>query len=179
MSIDTLYQDMRAGDTAAERQLFKKLSESFRLFAQHRLGDERDAEEVVQEALMTIAQKHQSTVFETSFKSWAYRVLENKILDCYRARQYRMRRFIPLIDHDSRDPRPACDVDLRRRLIACLKEVAGVNTRFARVLSLHYQGYTTGDICARLALSRNGVYVLLSRARSMLKSCLEEGEIHQ
>lgn len=179
MSINELYAAVRAGDAAAERELFKRLSESFRLFAQHRVGDERDVEEVVQEALMTITRKHRSVDFETSFMAWAYRILDNKILECYRARERRRRRFTPMADHDVQVSSKDFDLDLKRLLLQCLKKVGAINRRFTRVLGLHYQGYTTDDICEQLGLSRNGVYILLSRARSMLKTCLEEGGIRQ
>jgi len=178
-SIDTLYNRVRSGSVDAERELFERLSESFRLFAQHRLGDEHDAEETVQEALMTIAQKHRTTEFETSFKAWAYRILENKILDCRRARQNRRRRFAAMTGQESLGSRSDTVPALKRRLLECLQKLAGINSRFARVLSLHYQGYTTDEICERLAISRNGVYILLSRARTMLKLCLEKSGLRQ
>lgn len=179
MSIDSLYRDMCAGNAAAERELFERLSESFRLFAQHKLGDTRDAEEAVQEALMTIVQKHSSTEIDTSFKAWAYRILRNKILDCYRAGKHRRNRFAPMSGQESVDSRSDSDPGLKQRLLDCLRKIAVINVRFTRVLSLHYQGYTTDEVCERLTLSRNGVYILLSRARTMLKFCLEEGNVQR
>jgi DNA-directed RNA polymerase specialized sigma24 family protein len=44
---------------------------------------------------------------------------------------------------------------------------------------MRYQGYNTEEICEKMGLSRNGIYILLSRARKMLENCLKTGEIKQ
>jgi DNA-directed RNA polymerase specialized sigma24 family protein len=54
----------------------------------------------------------------------------------------------------------------------CFRKICRSNNRHARVLNLHYQGFTTVEICRRLDISENNLYVLLSRARRALELCL-------
>jgi DNA-directed RNA polymerase specialized sigma24 family protein len=46
--------------------------------------------------------------------------------------------------------------------------------RHARILVMKYQGYRTAEICERMSITPNNLYVTLSRARAMLKACLEK-----
>ncbi len=69
------------------------------------------------------------------------------------------------------------DPEVRRRLLSCLEKVAGANLRYAEVLRLTYEGYDTESICRNLKIKPNNLYVILSRARMMLKKCLKKGTI--
>ncbi|MCP4703685.1 MAG: hypothetical protein GY865_03665, partial [candidate division Zixibacteria bacterium] len=51
------------------------------------------------------------------------------------------------------------------------------NRRHARILNLHFLGYTTEEICSRLEITKTNMYSLLSRARSMLELCLNKGSL--
>jgi len=63
-------------------------------------------------------------------------------------------------------------------LVECLRELIRGFPRYARVLNLVQQGYGTEEICERMTISRNNLYVLLSRGRKVLKDCIsyEEGQ---
>jgi RNA polymerase sigma factor (sigma-70 family) len=136
-----------------------------------------DAEEVVQNSLMVVARKYRGINFETSFAAWAHKVLSNEILKYYRAKSYRQDMFMSSIEGNdtaaSWDPNP----EIKRRLLDCMKKLCETNSRYARTLNLKYQGYGAEDICRKLKMTANHFYVALSRARSMLKHCLEKGEI--
>ncbi|MDH4034538.1 MAG: hypothetical protein OEV80_12145, partial [candidate division Zixibacteria bacterium] len=69
------------------------------------------------------------------------------------------------------------DPALKRRLLDCLKKIRSTNLRYARILNLQYQGFDTEDVCRRLAVTRSNLYSLLSRARTVLELCLEEGGV--
>jgi RNA polymerase sigma-70 factor (ECF subfamily) len=177
LNINELHSETRGGGQAAEERLFKGLSESFRLFVQHRIWNEQDSEEIVQDSLATIAAKYRVIEFDISFAAWAYKVLENKILHYYRTKRSRESRFSQTGEILDRAVSPKTNPDLKRRLLDCLRKISGVNRRHARILNLRYQGFSTDEICGRLDVTRNNVYILLSRARSMLKQCLEKGEV--
>ena len=151
------------------------MRESFGLFVQQKVSDEQDAEELVQEALLAIAERLDSIEIEVSFCAWCYRILENKLLNYYRSKRYRQERSAPSAEVESAAGTAELDPDIKRRLLECLRKVFEENPRRARVLNLHYQGFGVEDICRRLNLTRNGVYILLSRGRQLLKSCLEKG----
>ncbi len=179
MNINEFYNIAREGDRAAESSLFRQLTVSFRLFAQQRIWNDQDAEEVVQEAVLTISERYRDITFETSFSAWAYRVLNHKILD-YIKRKGRRQKLIEQVRQETDTEltwQP--DPDLRARLIECFQKMNGSNPRHARILNLHYQGFTTGEICSRLKLTDNYFYVMLSRARTALEVCLEEEDTKQ
>ncbi len=177
MNINELHSIVRQGDLSGEEQLFQRLSESFRLFVQQRIWNEQDREEIVQDAILTVSEKYKVTDFTTSFAAWAYRVLENKLLYYYRTKKTRQSRFIRMADERDTIADRTTDPDLKRRLLVCLKKIGTANSRHARVLNFRYLGYETEEICERLKITRNNLYILLSRARSILKLCLEKGDV--
>lgn len=160
------------GDKSAEQDLMRHLSVSFRLFAQHRVWNDQDAEEVVQDALVTILSKYRGIEFETSFAGWAYQVLNHKILDYVKKKQTRKKLDEQVAADTAAAPQRSADPGLRQRLIDCFRKLGRSNVRHARILNLHRQGYGTGEICRKLGLTENNFYVLLMRARRALEICL-------
>jgi RNA polymerase sigma factor (sigma-70 family) len=152
------------------------LSARFRLFLRQRLKERSDIEEVAQEALKTIFEKYRQIDFQTSFLGWAYKVLNNKLLTISSTRGRHKKKLEQLSEQQSlrqtREPRS----DLEAKLLDCLRMVNKANPRHARVLNLHYQGYSADEICSRLGLTRTNLYTVLSRARTMLWACLEKRE---
>ena len=177
MNINELQTLARHGDQSAGEQLFSLLAARFRLFARLRVKDRADAEDVVQDALKTILEKHSQVDFETSFQAWAYQVLNNKLMTYSATRSRRENILSDLNERQSLPTVSSPDRDLERRLLDCLKKLHQVNHRHARILNLHHQGYSVGEICDRLGLTRTNFYTLLSRARTMLETCLEKGGI--
>ncbi len=177
--ISTIYREILAGEPAAEARLFRFLDVSFRMFVRHRIVNAQDREEVVQDALATIAAKYMSVQIETSFAGWAHKVLSNKILDYYKSKRVRAERQVAIEVAETFPGSPAVRPELKKRLLACLRKLHGVNCLHARVLNLHYQGYTTEEICSKLSISSGNLYVMLSRARTLLQLCLEKGDVEQ
>jgi RNA polymerase sigma-70 factor (ECF subfamily) len=177
VNINELHERARHGTRSAEEALFEGLTVSFRLFAQHRIGNREDAEEVVQEALVTISTKYRQVAIETSFAAWAYRILVNKILDHLKGKKARGQAMARFSESRREQRSVTSDPTFKRRLLDCLKKVNEANRRHARILNLHYQGYSTQEICERLGITQNHFYVTLSRARSMLQACLDRGEV--
>lgn len=156
--------------------MYGQLSVSFRLFVQHRIWIEEDREEIVQDALVTIMQKYKSLTIETSFSAWAYMVLKNKMLDYFKTRKLHAAK---MDQYQRENPGGVWEPDpeLQAKLKDCFTRIHRLHDRHARVLNLHYQGYTTDEICSRMNISQSNLYVILSRARKMLELCLREGDI--
>jgi len=179
LTINALYDIAREGTQSEEEELFKVLSARFRLFARQRIWDALDSEEIVQDALMTICKEYKEIDFTTSFSAWAYKVLDNRILGYIQTKKRREGKVSLVSEADNL---PAAEKDnpkqeLKRKIVRCMRKVADTNQRYARVLNLHYQGFSTEEICDKMHLTRNNLYSVLSRARSMLEYCLERGEI--
>lgn len=172
MDIDSLYQEARTGDKVAENELFSVLAVRFGLLANHRIWNDQDARDVVQNALTVVAQEYRSVEIAVSFAAWAYKVLDNRILTYLKARGQR----VTVYDDDppsSFEPEPL----LRIRLLDCVQKVRRANLRYGQAVLLHVQGFDTNEICARLNVTSQNFYMILSRARTMLRRCLETGEI--
>jgi len=177
VNIDHLYENLCHGDKTAEGELFRHLTERFRLFAELKVRDKMDAEEVVQNAVMVIARKYRAIEFETSFAAWAHKVLSNEILKYYRTKAYHDDLFMRVELESSPSALWNPDPDFKRRLLECIRKLCDANIRYARTLNLKYQGFDIDDICRKLKVTTENLYVILSRARSLLKLCLEKGDI--
>jgi RNA polymerase sigma factor (sigma-70 family) len=177
MDINSLYNQARSGDEEAAEQLFEKLTARFRFFATQSVGTASDAEELVQDALLVILRKYRQIEIQTSFVAWAQAVLEREILAYHRKKNTRARRFHEFIQQTDATAAENSDPIFQRVLLKCLDQVAKRSRNYARILNLHYQGYTTGEVSQRVGVTKNHSYVLLSRARSLLEACLEKGGV--
>jgi RNA polymerase sigma factor (sigma-70 family) len=137
-----------------------------------------DAQEVVQECLLIIRKEYREITFNTSFSAWAYKVLDNQIM-AYIKTQKRRAKNVQSMKEFNGYPSQQKDInpDLKIRLQGCLRKIYNNNMRYARVLNLHYQGFSTEEICRKLTITATNLYATLSRARSLLEYCLEKGDI--
>jgi RNA polymerase sigma factor (sigma-70 family) len=177
VDINQLHMNARHGDPALKERLFSELSVRFRTFALLRIWNEQDAEEIVQDALMAVANEYNDLKVHTSFSAWAYAVLNNRMLNYFKNKKRAVYQSAALLGEgecELTSPHP--DHQLRIKLIDCFKKIRQSNLRYARVVALHYQGYTVNEICRRLEVKRDNLYMILSRARAMLKACLDGGK---
>jgi len=176
VDIDSLYRKALEGDGCSETELFRRLTVSFSVILQHKVWNPGDREEVLQNAMLTVAQKYRITTIESSFAGWACSVLNNKVMDYVKHKKVRSGTVSGDAMLEGQAAPEEFDFVLKTKLLGCLKKVGAANARFARILNLHYQGFTTEEICGRLEIKRNHFYVILSRARSMLAECLAKGD---
>lgn len=177
MNIDALYVQACQGDPTAEKELYQKLSAKFRLFAQRKVWNDDDAEEIVQEALVTVFESYRDIEIESSFAGWAHTVLQFKILSYIKSRIRQAGRNVPLDNPGVYEGTWEPDPDLKLRLEDCFRQVAKANMRYARILNLLHQGFKMAEISDKLDTNSPQIYVVLHRARSMLKGCLEKGKV--
>jgi len=177
LEINTLYKNVLNGDKNSENILFKELYVRFSLFAFQRIRNEGDIEEIVQDTMLTIINNYREINFETSFSAWAYNVLINKIRN-YNRKKRAVRKYIREdLDNTEKHMDWGADPIFVPKLLDCLRQILVINKRYARVLNLKFQGYDTDFICKKLNISINNLYVIISRARSLLQECLDRGEI--
>jgi RNA polymerase sigma factor (sigma-70 family) len=176
LNLDSLQKAAKAGDEQAEKNLLAILSERFLLFANHKIWNDEDSREIVQEALLTVLGTYKTIEIHTSFAAWAQRVLENRILSYYRTKKVRGKYDGGDIEDHPEPTAVEVEPELKKRLLVCLEKVGKISRHYARVLNLHYQGFSTGEICDRLEITDNNCYVILSRSRNLLKTCLEKRE---
>jgi RNA polymerase sigma factor (sigma-70 family) len=176
LDLNEIYRQARDGDKAAEEQLCKQLLVSFRVIVQRRVWDRMDGEDVVQQALVTILDKYQTAEITSSFAAWAHTVLKNKIMDYFKMKQLRDLKMEKFVGWQETFVVPAPEPGLKLRIKDCLARINRSHKQYARILNLHFQGYSTEEICGALGITRNNFYVSLSRARTMLEVCLNQKE---
>lgn len=177
MIVQHLLVRARNGDKFAEEEMLEYLRARFNYLAKQRI-EGGDAEDVAQDACITVLEKYKEVLPEIEFEAWAYQVLRNKIGNYFRKRDVRRRamRDTGLSEQVPEVMSAEPDADLWYRLRICLRKLILAYPRYARVLNLIHQGYTTDEISARLRISRNNLYTILSRGRAMLSDCIFNGE---
>ncbi len=164
------------GDPSAEAELFRLMAVMFQMFIRRKGIGTEDTEDIVQNALAKIAQSYRKGKAKANFAAWAQTVIKNELVDFYRARASRRR----MVDESTvvfdlppvEQPKP----ELRNKLRSCLRKLHESNPLHARILNLHYQGYTSSEVCEKLQLTPNRRRVALCRARAMLRACLNQEE---
>jgi RNA polymerase sigma factor (sigma-70 family) len=176
-SVNELYELAASGDKQAEARLFAALTDRFRLFAHLRVWNRDEVDDLVQAALAVVAEEYRSVNIETSFAAWAHKVMQNRLLGYIQKQRREKGRMASGDTNNCRQASWTPDPTLRMKLLACLKKVGLANRRYARILNLHHIGFSRDEVCERLGVTRDQSYLIMSRARSMLKKCLDKGVI--
>ncbi len=176
MDIDTLYKFALSGDTAAKNKLFDHLTKAFSLLAEHKVQDVNDAQDLVQEVLIIIAEKYQHVEIQTNYSAWAYGVFENRLKRYYRDKKRKKRLNKEYLDMNTQSSIKPINYELRHRIIKCLRKLNQTNSRYTEVLNLHHRGYNTKEISKEMGITKKAVYNIMFRARSLLKICINEGK---
>ena len=124
-NLDDLLGQALKGDKSAEKQIYEFLFIRFTAIAKRRIMEEQDAEDLAQEACVTVFQKYKHENFTKGFMAWAYGVLRMKIGNYLQKRQVRENTFAAdfQTDRDSRLSSPAEDYELRLSLVDCMKRI--------------------------------------------------------
>src|SRR5712692_1318871 len=156
-SDETAVARARAGDTDAFRVLVERHSRTLFCLAFRMTGNEQDAEDVVQEALLRVYRKIEKFDERASFRTWLYRIAVNCSLDVVRARKRRSEFSGPADPRvEVEDPmqsfpapgptpdRVAMSEQARSRIAEAMGELSAAE-RTAFVLR-HYEGMCIDDI---------------------------------
>ena len=176
-TIDELYNLVVSGDKKAEAELFSALADKFRLFAHRRVWNSKEAEDLVQNALIVVTEEYRQVQIETSFSAWAHKIMENRLLGYIQKRRREKGRnaseesFAYLAGSWVPDP------TVKMKLLNCLKKIGSANRRYARILNLHQIGFSRKEVCQRIGMHLQQSYMVMSRARAMLRDCLDKGDI--
>ena len=176
-NINDLFILALKGCKEAEKNLFLNLSVRFRVITRLRISNGDDVEDVIQDVLTVVSLKYKDLAEDINFIAWAHQVLKFQVLKYYKktgSNHRKNRNYADeAISSSNWEPNPL----LRDNLLKCLRKINKKNRLYARILNLHSQGFTTGEICTKLRIKANYCYVILLRARSMIEHCLERGEV--
>lgn len=183
-------------DTASLTGLRKDLLR----FATLQLRDRDTAEDVVQETLTAALAASERFSQRASFKTWAFSILRNKIIDVMRDGWNKRRLDLPVSEENDSDfdglfnvhshwqaaerPSDWGDPDMTfenqqfwQVFEACMNNLPEAS---ARVFSMReFLGLETDEICKELHISTSNCWVILHRARMTLRICLEKNWFHR
>jgi len=161
-------------------------------YAISRISDHAQAEDLIQETLIIALDKIGQFKGQSSEKTWLTGILKYRILDYYRHRS-RMWKFPISGDDPDRDwfdedghwnrthqeagmewePDPSCHLDRKEfmeTLHVCISQLPEKTAAAFVQRELEYQ--ETLDILDNLKISESNLWVLLHRARNLLKHCI-------
>ncbi len=148
-------------------------------------GDIRQlAEDITQDAIVSIQNNLDSFRYESKFTTWAYRFVINRAISELRRVHYRTRsleqlppqdegELISLSGRSALDPRQEVE---RRNMIQLLNEIIDTElTDLQRqaVYAVYIQGQAMEYVAQQLGTNRNAIYKLLHDARKKLKAHLQ------
>ena len=160
-------------------------------YAAMELRNREVAEDCVQEALLAALSAPASFEGRSNLRTWLTGILKHKIVDAIR-RQSRERpvegpeedltdldALFNETGHWADRPQPWDDPDgalHQKQFLAALETcLAGLPARTAQVFMLReHLGLETAEICKELGLTSTNCWVLLYRARMLLRECLEK-----
>jgi RNA polymerase sigma-70 factor (ECF subfamily) len=159
-------------------------------YAMLRLRDRSTAEDLVQETFLAALKDFGSFSGKSSESTWLVGILKHKIVDHFR----RQAREAPLGDNDLREhPDPSsfdgsghwtsgptdwgnpADLYREKKFLDQLTEcLSGLSPNLANAFTLReIEGADTGEICKVLNVTETNLWVILHRARLLLRRCLE------
>jgi len=160
-------------------------------YAMLRLRDRSTAEDLVQETFLAALKDFGSFTGKSSESTWLVGILKHKIIDHFRHQA----REAPLGENDLREhPDPSSfdgsghwtsgpadwggnPADLYREkkfLDQLAKCLSGLSPNHANAFTLReIEGADTGEICKVLNVTETNLWVILHRARMLLRRCLE------
>lgn len=177
-TFDELAEEAISGDMEAENRLFTLLHASFLRLAKRRIGNEDDAKDIVQQALMTALEKCKGAELVKGFLPWANQILYFKIGNYRKA--IKSRRTTGLNDQNWRlRDRVATQPDVMvagRELDEILKKaISKMGGNCKRVLSSLLLGHTREELQQQFGgIPMGTIDSLIHRCRKRLKEILKK-----
>ncbi len=188
--------DWFTSETLADPAFIEELRVVMLRFATQQLGDEQQAEDAVQEALIGALRNARSFKRESALKTWVFAILKHKIIDIMRSQKRWQSPDSHAMDPDgderhdhlfdtrgawAQEERPGHwahpmtkihDEHFWRVFEICLDDLPAMQSRaFMMREFLELDG---SEICASLEITTSNFHVLLYRARLRLRKCLEK-----
>jgi RNA polymerase sigma-70 factor (ECF subfamily) len=181
---DQLVAGFQEGDQAAFELLFERYHRRIYTLAYRILGNEQEAEDIVQETFLKAFRTLAHFRGDSSFETWLIAIAVNASRDRMRRRKIRraisldglaplaLRRLLKRVHAEADDPAAATGRRERRR--ALWEAVAQLDMRLRLPILLRYgEGLSCSEIAEVLDLSLSTVYTQLSDGRKLLRRTLE------
>lgn len=148
------------------------LQPAMQRMAEHLLGNEDDAADVVQDCFVTLWNEREKLRRVVNREAWCITLVKRRCVDLLRKRK-------PTVEIDERTMAVAEEQshDDDERLRLAMELIERLPERQAEAVRLkHFDAADTLYIAAKLHVSEGNVYTLLSRAYSSLKQMIQQYE---
>lgn len=185
---EKLVEALRHGESSAAERLVATYQDRACRLAIRIAANTQDAEEIVQDAFLTVIQKIHTFRGESAFGSWLYRIIANgayrKLSRCQgRCREIALDDVLPVFDKDGWHASPVADwsavvddpalrVDLRLAMSSAI-DALPAHYRAALVLR-DVEGWTCAEIAGTLRINVGNVKARVHRARLFIRQRLSE-----
>ncbi|WP_422743530.1 RNA polymerase sigma factor SigM [Mycobacterium sp. WMMD1722] len=159
-----------AGERYAFDELYRRHRAQLARLAQTMTRHPEDAEEAVQEAMLSAHRCAATFRYDCAVGSWLYRIVVNACLD--RMRRAKTQPTTPLLDRDHPAGDPTGHVDASLAVRQALMRLP-VEQR-AAVVAVDMQGYTVAETAALLGIAEGTVKSRCSRGRAKLAVALSD-----
>jgi len=168
----------RQGDEEAFAALVQQHSQRIFQLAFRMMGNEQDAEDVVQESLLRAYRQLGRFQARSDFGTWLYRIAANCAVDMMRARSHRLSARTEVFDETT--PLPATDSPSPERLAESAQLHRLVNQALADLTAIeraaftlrHHEGRSIDEICRTLNLRKSAAKHAVFRAVRKLRVAL-------
>ncbi|MFH1594026.1 MAG: sigma-70 family RNA polymerase sigma factor [Candidatus Omnitrophota bacterium] len=167
------------GDMAAFRDLYNAVSGFVYNIVYRITNNEQDADEVTQDVFLKIYNKLGSFRFQSSFKTWIYRIAVNTAINAYRKRSREKEYTVEYnedleVTSDRNTPREETDKRSHEALLKTMLDMLNGDQR-ACVILKDIEGLKYEEIAKILGININTVRSRLKRAREALLTLKEKG----
>lgn len=167
-----LVERVRAGDGAAFDALVERHMRRAYRIAYRMLGHREDAEDLVQEAFLTVLEKVETFDTGREFAPWFNKILINRGLNSRKSRSIRQTETIP-DDAASLFASPARDAEMAETAVRVRSAVEALPDRQRVIVTLfELEGYSGTEIAEMLGISPGTVRWHLHEARRTLRDSL-------
>ena len=160
-------------------------------FALARVGNKQIAEDLVQDTFLAAVKSQERFKGKSSEKTWLFSILKHKVIDHYRKHKTFMPSRDDLREMDNMDrffkadgswqlkpvdwrADPGKSQTVREALDHFYQCLSGLPQKTADVfVSREIDGLSTTEICNNLNITQSNCWVILYRARVLLRTCLE------
>jgi RNA polymerase sigma-70 factor (ECF subfamily) len=164
----------QAGDLHAYERLYRLQGARMRNLARNLLGTQSDAEDAVQETFLKIQRSIATFRGQSSFVTWAFRILVNTCHDLRRSRT-RRKEFVPDEREDAPMPAEPRAPGGHPSLKLALERAIATLTQQQRSVFLLYEveGFHHAEIAAMLEITETASKNTLFQAKKNLRQTLE------
>ncbi|MDX9868955.1 MAG: sigma-70 family RNA polymerase sigma factor [Kiritimatiellia bacterium] len=179
MRHDVTEADGAMGPVLRVQSLFVQHMTQVRAFVLSLMPDFSQVDDILQDVFLTVTAKAADFQEGTNFRAWVFTIARFRVLKSMNAMG---KAFLPLSEEvvgqlaeEVPDAREGLDRRIRF-LERCLEKLAPQARRMVRMR--YYEELKPAKIAEELGLSVNGVSVLLSRSRALLRDCVGRAMAH-